>query len=258
MIYLVIALAAVAVLATWKVISLQKSLTASQSDLTASRIETERARSESAVELATARQLISNLQEQIGRTEQEYRLNSDTLNTTIANTREALSQAREENARLATSLAHFEEERESHERQLEERFRNLANDILKQNSADFKAQNEQRLEEILSPLRTNLDDFRKTVTDTYNAEARERFSLTDRIRELVELNNTISREARELTLALRGNNQVQGDWGKWCSNPSSRKADSRRDRNISSSLPTTSAGHLCATRRDTNCAPTWW
>lgn len=141
MIYLVIALAAVAVLATWKVISLQKSLTASQSDLSASRIETERTRSESAVELATARQLISNLQEQIGRAEQEYRLNSDSLNSTLANTREALSQAREENARLATSLAHIEEERESHERQLEERFRNLANDILKQNSADFKAQN---------------------------------------------------------------------------------------------------------------------
>ncbi len=52
------------------------------------------------------------------------------------------------------------------------------------------------------------------MTETYSAEARERFSLTDRIRELVELNNTISREARELTLALRGNNQVQGDWGE--------------------------------------------
>lgn len=214
MIYIVIAVAIVAIAAIWKVTDLQKSLAASRSELSSSRIEAERARSESAVELATARQLARNLQEHIERAEQEHRLNTDSLNSTLANTREALSQAREENARLATSLAHIEEERESHDRQLEERFRNLANDILKQNSAEFKAQNEQRLEEILSPLRSNLDDFRKTVTETYSAEARERFSLTDRIRELVELNNTISREARELTLALRGNNQVQGDWGE--------------------------------------------
>ena len=214
MIYIVIAVAIVAIAAIWKVTDLQKSLATSRTELSSSRIEAERARSESAVELATARQLARNLQEHIERAEQEHRLSTDSLNSTLANTREALSQAREENARLATSLAHIEEERESHDRQLEERFRNLANDILKQNSAEFKAQNEQRLEEILSPLRSNLDDFRKTVTETYSAEARERFSLTDRIRELVELNNTISREARELTLALRGNNQVQGDWGE--------------------------------------------
>lgn len=214
MAYIIIAVATIAIMAIWKVIILQKSLVSSQTELSSSRIEAERTKSESAVELATARQLACHLQEHIDRIEQEYRLSTDNLNSTLANTREALSQAREENARLTTSLSHIEEERESHDRQLQERFRNLANDILKQNSADFKAQNEQRLEEILSPLRSNLDDFRKTVTETYSAEARERFSLTDRIRELVELNNTISREARELTLALRGNNQVQGDWGE--------------------------------------------
>ena len=111
-------------------------------------------------------------------------------------------------------VTRVEKRRENREQQMTAQFKNLANDILRQNSADFKAQNEQRLEELLSPLRTNLDEFRKTVTDTYSSEARERFSLTERIRELVELNNTISREARELTLALRGNNQVQGDWGE--------------------------------------------
>lgn len=136
------------------------------------------------------------------------------LEQTAASLRDELAAAREVNASLTATLHHAESGREEREKQLEDRFRNLANEILRQNSADFKARSEERLAEILSPLRTNIDEFRKTVTDTYSNEARERFSLTERIRELVELNNTISREARELSSALKGNNRVQGDWGE--------------------------------------------
>lgn len=127
---------------------------------------------------------------------------------------EQLASTREENARISASLRHYREEEELRERHLETHFRNLANDILKQNSVEFKAQNEERLNQILDPLKANLDDFRKTVAETYNNEARERFSLSERIRELVDLNQSISKEARELADALRGNSKVQGDWGE--------------------------------------------
>lgn len=127
---------------------------------------------------------------------------------------EQLASTREENARLSASLRHYREEEELRVRHLETHFRNLANDILKQNSVEFKAQNEERLNQILDPLKANLDDFRKTVAETYNNEARERFSLSERIRELVDLNQSISKEARELADALRGNSKVQGDWGE--------------------------------------------
>ena len=107
-----------------------------------------------------------------------------------------------------------EEKRREQEALLESRFKNLANDILRQNTADLKTQNEERLSEILAPLRMNIDEFRKTVSDTYNNEARERFSLSERIKELVDLNQSISRQARELSEALRGDSKVQGDWGE--------------------------------------------
>ncbi len=134
--------------------------------------------------------------------------------SSLRETHRELQSVREEAARLSTSLTHFEQEREEHEKMLEAQFRNLANDILRRNSADFKEQNEQRLAEILNPLKEDLNQFRKTVTDTYSAESRERFALDKSIKELVELNNTISREARELSSALKGNNKVQGDWGE--------------------------------------------
>jgi DNA recombination protein RmuC len=207
-------MAAIAAVAVWRVLSLSKSLAAVTAENTALKLDLEKARNTDAVELATTRQALESLRAAKAETEEAYARRVDQLAAELQQRLESLTTLREENARLATSLAHFEEERENREQQMTAQFKNLANDILRQNSADFKAQNEQRLEELLSPLRTNLDEFRKTVTETYSSEARERFSLTERIRELVELNNTISREARELTLALRGNNQVQGDWGE--------------------------------------------
>lgn len=209
-----IAMAAIAAVAVWRVLSLSKSHAAVTAENTTLKLDLEKARNADAVELATTRQALESLRTAKTETEEAYVRRVDELTAELQQRMESLTALREENARLATSLAHFEDERENREQQMTAQFKNLANDILRQNSADFKAQNEQRLEELLSPLRNNLDEFRKTVTETYSSEARERFSLTERIRELVELNNTISREARELTLALRGNNQVQGDWGE--------------------------------------------
>lgn len=139
---------------------------------------------------------------------------AESLDARLSDATSALGAERETSARLKESLHQTELQREERERALEERFKNLANEILIRNSREFKEQNEQRLGEILNPLRQNIDEFRKTVTDTYNAEARERFSLSERIHELVELNNTIGREAKELTGALKGNNKMQGDWGE--------------------------------------------
>ncbi len=209
-----LAIAAIAAVAIWRAVSMSRAQAATAAENTTLRLDLEKARNSDAVELATTRQALESLRASKTEIETAYARRVDQLTAELQNRVETLASLREENARLATSLAHIEDERETREQQMAAQFKNLANDILRQNSADFKAQNEQRLEEILSPLRTNLDEFRKTVTDAYSTEARERFSLTERIRELVDLNNTISREARELTLALRGNNQVQGDWGE--------------------------------------------
>lgn len=148
----------------------------------------------------------------------ESRRNCEELTARLTATSDHLSAVREENSALSTRIEFLTGEIKRHESEqealLESRFKNLANDILRQNTADLKTQNEERLREILAPLRTNIDDFRKTVTDTYNNEARERFSLSERIKELVDLNQSISRQARELSEALRGDSKVQGDWGE--------------------------------------------
>lgn len=95
-----------------------------------------------------------------------------------------------------------------------ERFKLLANEIMEANANRFRSQSESRLSELLLPLRGELDRFRKAVTDCYSSEARERFSLQERIKELIETNQSIGREAKELTSALKTNSKTQGNWGE--------------------------------------------
>lgn len=125
-----------------------------------------------------------------------------------------LSTVKEENAKLNERLSYISEEKERLARESEERFKNLANDILADNSRRFKEANESRLAEILTPLRENIEQFKRSISDAYSNEARERFSLQKSLKELVELNRSIGKEAQDLTSALRGNSKVQGDWGE--------------------------------------------
>lgn len=137
-----------------------------------------------------------------------------TANAEIQQLRSKLQQSDIETSRLNENLRFVEQEKQRLAQESELRFKNLANEILAANSRTFKEQNETRLAEILTPLRENIEQFRKAVTDTYSEEARQRFSLEERIKELITLNQSIGKEAKDLTSALKGNSKVQGDWGE--------------------------------------------
>ena len=96
----------------------------------------------------------------------------------------------------------------------EERFRAIANEALLANSRALDAAGRRSISEALQPMAERMREMEKTFRDTYSAEARERFSLADRVRELVELNRVVGAETRRLTGALKGNTRVQGDWGE--------------------------------------------
>ncbi len=93
-------------------------------------------------------------------------------------------------------------------------FENIANKLFEEKTQKFSQDSKSNLEEILSPLRENIKDFKKKVEETYDKESKQRFSLEGRIKELVELNHRISQEANNLTKALKGSSKTQGDWGE--------------------------------------------
>lgn len=127
----------------------------------------------------------------------------------------------EEKHAISVELAKLKEraeveavEREKLQQESENRFRLLANEIFANESQKFRTSSEGRLVELLNPLKVNIEEFRKNIDEKYNNEAKERFALQNHLKDLMQLNESIGKEARELTEALRGNAKVQGDWGE--------------------------------------------
>lgn len=109
-------------------------------------------------------------------------------------------------------------------------FRNLANEILEEKSKRFTEQNRTKLEELLKPLGEKIRDFEKKVEETYDRESKQRFSLEKEIRNLAELNSQISKEANNLTNALKGQAKTQGNWGEIVLETILEKSGLTRDR----------------------------
>ena len=114
----------------------------------------------------------------------------------------------EERLRLQT------EEAEALHKRMNIEFQNLSNRIFQSKTEDFTKLNAEHLNNLLRPLGENLKDFREKVEQVYSNEAKERFSLGERIKELVELNNRLSEDANNLTRALKGDSKMQGNWGE--------------------------------------------
>ena len=129
-------------------------------------------------------------------------------------TMQAKSRAESEAVRLRERLAMLEQHQPESRRADEDRFRAIAAELMERNSRMLDESNRRQISQILDPLKNDIEAFRKSVTECYDIEMRERHSLRDRIRELVELNRTIGREAKDLSTALRGGGRVQGDWGE--------------------------------------------
>jgi rmuC domain protein len=111
---------------------------------------------------------------------------------------------------LETQLKELREQKVELSQELRESFQSVATEIIRERTKDLN----ERAEETLKPLRDDLQRFGKQVTETYQEESRERFSLKNEIKSLVERSQAISEETTNLTKALRGDSKVQGDWGE--------------------------------------------
>ena len=95
-------------------------------------------------------------------------------------------------------------------------FKNMAAEALQRNSEQFGKQSQEHLASILQPFNIDLKSFREKVDSYYGEESKQRFSLQENIKSLIEANQRISQDAVNLTNAIAGtnNNKFQGDWGE--------------------------------------------
>jgi len=119
-----------------------------------------------------------------------------------------------ENSVLKEKLLFQKTEIEHLHKQTTLQFENIAQRLLEEKSERFTATNKQNIDTILQPLSENIERFKKQVEETYDKESKIRFSLDERIKELMLQTNKISTEANNLANALKTNHKKQGDWGE--------------------------------------------
>lgn len=122
-------------------------------------------------------------------------------------------------AERAALQAELREQREAHQQRLADlqgardtlkaQFAELAGSIF----AEREQSSQQRLGQLLEPLKERIQAFEKRVEDSYQQEARERFSLARELQRLQQLNQRLGDEATNLTRALQGQKN-QGSWGE--------------------------------------------
>jgi DNA recombination protein RmuC len=135
--------------------------------------------------------------------------------------REKLMDVNAQKAALQSDLSHLNEKLKSQKEELEAlqeqftiRFKNLAQEILEEKSKKFTEQNKTNIGDILSPLKERIEKFEKRVEETHQNSLRWNTSLSEQIKNLKELNVQITKEAENLTKALKGDSKTQGNWGE--------------------------------------------
>ena len=123
----------------------------------------------------------------------------------------------------ASVCAELNEQQKTHQQRLEDlqgardelraQFAELAGKIFDEREQRFAETSQERLGQLLDPLKERIQSFEKRVEESYQNEARERFSLAKELERLQQLNQRLGDEATNLTRALQGQ-KTQGNWGE--------------------------------------------
>ena len=93
-------------------------------------------------------------------------------------------------------------------------FENLANKILDEKSSKFTEQNKLNITSILTPLKEKIEVFEKKVSESQKESIGMHSALKEQLNNLKDLKIQMSKEAINLTKALKGDSKTQGDWGE--------------------------------------------
>jgi DNA recombination protein RmuC len=161
--------------------------------------------------LATERQLaVSRMEEERNALRKELSAKADAEPAQAARISQLEADLRNERQSLAEKLAILDNAKQA----LAHQFEALAGEILEKKSKSFSEGSQKELGTLLTPLKTQIEEFRKKVEEAQTDSTKGVTKLETLIGTLGGLNQQLSEEARNLTKALRGSSKAQGDWGE--------------------------------------------
>lgn len=151
-----------------------------------------------------------------------------TSQTDLSSIKSELGEEREKVVQLNRQLSSIESDYKNLQQKLQEHkaelaelqqqfkneFKNLAQEIFEEKSKKFTDQNKTNLGELLNPLKERIEKFEEKVEKNSKESLQWNASLKEQITGLKELNKQITKEAENLTKALKGDSKAQGNWGE--------------------------------------------
>lgn len=157
------------------------------------------------------------LQERLNNAEKYFSEQKDKIDEqerTNKHQSQELTEAQTNLKNINEKLANQKVEIEEMQKKFSSEFENIANKILEEKSVKFTAQNKENIDSVLAPLSDKLKSFETKVQDTYEKGLKERSELKEQVIQLSSLNQTLSKDAQNLTRALTHDNKTQGNWGE--------------------------------------------
>ncbi len=131
---------------------------------------------------------------------------------------------------LQTKLDDQKKELENLNERLALQFKNLANEIFEEKSKKFTDQNKSNMFDLLKPLGEKIIQFEKKVEETHKDSISRNSALREQLENLQRLNVQMTREAENLTRALKGDSKTQGAWGEFILESILEKSGLEKDR----------------------------
>lgn len=126
-----------------------------------------------------------------------------------------------EHTELKTTLQKSEEHFQAQMTQLSDakktltqEFENLANKIFDEKGKAFTQSSQVGIDNLLKPFREQIDGFQKRINEVHDASLQGNTQLNGEIRKVLEIGLNMSKEANNLTSALKGDSQQRGAWGE--------------------------------------------
>jgi DNA recombination protein RmuC len=142
----------------------------------------------------------------------------------------SLTESKTDFRNLQEKLQDQKKELESLNEKLSLQFKNLANEIFEDKSKKFTEQNKSNIFDLLQPLGEKINAFEKKVEETHKYSISQNSALREQLENLQKLNLQMTREAENLTRALKGDSKTQGAWGEFILESILEKSGLQRDR----------------------------
>lgn len=122
------------------------------------------------------------------------------------------------------------EEGRSYQKTMVDQFKVLAQEVFDANGKKITEQNKSNIFDILNPLSEKIFEFQKQVRETHKDTIERHSALKQQIEDLQRTGMQMTREAENLTRALKGDSQAQGAWGEFILENILEKSGLERDR----------------------------